>query len=184
MSLINKGSGLIKTQDGNLDYYLNDIFINTIKSEPIEEYKYWGPISFSGVSLYKTLISYADSHSFYSILFKCSKAGDHCYQLDYFGHENIDLISFNSNGNGYLVSHNIHNAEPILYKFVNDKIIGHVSYDYAFETSKSALSVTNDSIYIFSYTEEGKVITKCDIDGTNCIDLNIPDKNFKFASFK
>ena len=104
--------------------------------------------------------------------------------VEIFWSQNIDLISFNSNGNGYLVSHNIHNAEPILYKFENDKIIDQINYDYAFETSKSALSATNDSIYFFSNTEEGKVITKCDIDGSNCIDLNIPDKNFKFASFK
>ncbi len=184
MSFLSKGSGFILTQDGNLDYYLNDLFINNKISQSIEDYQFWGPISFSGTSLYKTLISHADSHSFYSSLFKCSKAGKYCYSMEFFGGERIDLLSFNQNDNGYLVTHNIHNAEPILYKFANDKIVGIVYYDYKFDTSKSVLSVTNDSIYFLSYSKHGKVITKCDIDGINCVDLNIPDKNFKFASFK
>ena len=184
MSFLNKGSGFILTQNGKLDYYLNDLFINTIKSEPIEVYQNWGPISFSGTSLYKSLISDADSFSFFSLLFKCSKAGNDCYQTEYFFQENIDFISLNENGDGFLVTHTTYSSEPILYKFKNDKIIEQINYNYEFDTYKSVLSVTNDSIYFYSYSGQDKIITKCDINGNNCINLDIPDKNFKFASFK
>ncbi len=120
MSFQNKRSGFIETEDGNLDYYLNDIFIKTIKSEPIEDYEYWGPIFFTGKSLYKTRVTALDSQDVRTVLFKCLKAGDDCKEINVF------------------------------YERINS----------------------------------GKTITKCDIEGINCTNLNIPDKNFILASFK
>ncbi len=183
MSFQSKGSGFILTQDGSVDYYLNNTFMKNIKSQPLEEFESWGPISFSGNALYKTIISAENYRHYYSSVLKCSKAADHCYVIAGFSRENADLISFDQNGDGFLVTHSNDTQGPILYQFKNDRIVKVIFYPFAFEDYKRVLSVTPDSVYFIS-PDSNKIITKCDLYGNNCIDLNIPDYSFRFASFK